>query len=139
MEKEDFKVVLCKELCPICGKEMDGPIVMNQVLTKKAANNVAALNGKVIGWADHCCKECAKYKDKAIFFIGIDDSKSEPNNPYRTGKMVGINKDSAFFTIIKEFNNFIITLKDGTKMIYIDETIGEKFGLWKLNKDEHEK
>lgn len=139
MEKEDFKVVLCKELCPICGKEMDGPIVMNQVLTKKAANNVAALNGKVIGWADHCCKECAKYKDKAIFFIGIDDSKSEPNNPYRTGKMVGINKDSVFFTIIKEFNNFIITLKDGTKMIYIDETIGEKFGLWKLNKDEHEK
>ena len=138
MEKEDFKVVLCKELCPICGKEMDGPIVMNQVLTKKAANNVAALNGKVIGWADHCCKECAKYKDKAIFFIGIDDSKSEPNNPYRTGKMVGINKDSAFFTIIKEFNNFIITLKDGTKMIYIDETIGEKFGLWKLNKDKHE-
>ena len=138
MEKEDFKVVLCKELCPICGKEMDGPIVMNQVLTKKAANNVAALNGKVIGWADHCCKECAKYKDKAIFFIGIDDSKSEPNNPYRTGKMVGINKDSVFFTIIKEFNNFIITLKDGTKMIYIDETIGEKFGLWKLNKDKHE-
>ena len=139
MEKEDFKVALCKELCPICGKEMDGPIVMNQVLTKKAANNVEALNGKVIGWADHCCKECSEYKDKAIFFIGIDREKSEPNNPYRTGKMVGINKDSDFITKNKGFNNFIITLKDGAKMIYIDETVGEKFGLWKLNNDEHEK
>ena len=49
MEKRDFKVAVCKELCPICGKEMDGPLVMNQVLTKEAANNVAALNGKVIG------------------------------------------------------------------------------------------
>ena len=138
MEKEDFKVALCKELCPICGKEMDGPIVMNQVLTKEAANNVAALHGKVIGWADHCCKECSEYKDKAIFFIGIDTEKSEPNNPYRTGKMVGINKDSDFITKNKEFDNFIITLKDGAKMIYIDEMVGEKFGLWKLNNDEHE-
>ena len=138
MEKEDFKVALCKELCPICGKEMDGPIVMNQVLTKEAANNVAELHGKVIGWADHCCKECSEYKDKAIFFIGIDTEKSEPNNPYRTGKMVGINKDSDFITKNEEFNKFIITLKDGAKMIYIDETVGEKFGLWKLNNDEHE-
>lgn len=138
MEKEDFKVALCKELCPICGKEMDGPIVMNQVLTKEAANNVAALNGKVIGWADHCCKECTKYKDRAVFFIGIDDGKSEPNNPYRTGKMVGINKDSDFITKNKELDKFIITLKDGAKMIYIDETFGEKFGLWKLNNEEHE-
>lgn len=138
MEKEDFKVALCKELCPICGKEMDGPIVMNQVLTKEAADGVEALNGKVIGWADHCCKDCTKYKDRAVFFIGIDDGKSEPNNPYRTGKMVGINKDSDFITKNKEFDNFIITLKDGAKMIYIDETVGEKFGLWKLNNDEHE-
>ena len=138
MGKKDFKVALCKELCPICGKEMDGPFVMNQVLTKEAANNVAALNGKVIGWADHCCKECAEYKDKAIFFIGIDEEKSEPNNPYRTGKMVGINKDSDFVTKNKELDKFIITLKDGAKMVYIDEKLGEKFGLWKLNNEEHE-
>ena len=35
MEKENFKVALAKELCPICGKEMDGPIIMNKKLTKK--------------------------------------------------------------------------------------------------------
>ena len=52
--------------------------------------------------------------------------------------MVGINKDSDFITKNEEFNKFIITLKDGAKMIYIDETVGEKFGLWKLNNDEHE-
>lgn len=138
MEKENFKVALCKELCPICGKEMNGPIIMNKILTKKVADNVEALHGKVIGWADHCCEECAKYKDKAIFFIGIDDEKSEPNNPYRTGKMVGINKDSDFITKNEELNKFIITLKDGAKMVYIDEKLGEKFGLWKLNNEEYE-
>ena len=52
--------------------------------------------------------------------------------------MVGINKDSYFVTKNKELDKFIITLKDGAKMVYIDEKLGEKFGLWKLNKDEHE-
>ena len=51
MEKEVFKVSLCKELCPICGQEMDGPIVMNQVLTKEAANNnYTNMFNRTINW-----------------------------------------------------------------------------------------
>ena len=133
MEKEDFKVSLCKELCPICGKEMDGPIVMNQVLTKEAANNVAALNGKVIGWADHCCKECAEYKDKAVFFVSIDESKCSSHHLkdlYRTGQIIAIKKES---NIINYFDNFLITLKDGVKVVFLDEKVGKELEIFKEN------
>ena len=34
MEKP-LEVSLCKEICLICGKEIDGPIVMNSILTQK--------------------------------------------------------------------------------------------------------
>ena len=62
--KPELGVALVKELCPICCKEIDGPIIMNRVLTKEYANNVENMHGKVIGFADHCCEECAKYKTK---------------------------------------------------------------------------
>ena len=73
-------VALVKELCPVCGKPMDGPIVMNKRLTKPQKKKVEDMNGKVIGFADHCCEECSKYKDEAVFFVSIDESKSSKDS-----------------------------------------------------------
>ena len=110
---------------------MDGPIIMSKRLTNPQKKKVENMNGKVIGFADHCCKECAEYKDDAVFFISIDESKSNNNSLkelYRTGKISGIKKDS---DIIKQFKDYIVTIKDGTQMIFIDEEAGKKLGVFK--------
>lgn len=128
----NFEVALTKEICPVCGKEMDGPLIMNSFLTEKCAKEVKDLNNKVIGFADHCCEECAKYKDDAVYFVSIDESKSSQSlkELYRTGKISGVKKDSKF---IEQFKDFIVTLKDGIKIIFIDEQAGIKLGLWHEN------
>lgn len=124
-------VALVKELCPICCKEMDGPIVMNKRLTKPQKKKVEDIHGKVIGFADHCCEECAKYKDDVVFFVGIDESKSSKDSLkelYRTGQIVGIKKDA---DIVNNFKDYIVTLKDNTKVIFIDEKAGKELGIFK--------
>lgn len=76
MSKE-LEVSLVNYLCPICGEIAEEGIIMNSLLSEKAAKEVKNLHGKAVGYADHVCKECAKYKDNAIFLIGVDTRKSE--------------------------------------------------------------
>lgn len=131
MKTNNLEVSLVKELCPVCCKEMDGPIIMNKILTEKNAKNVKDLHNKVIGFADHCCEECSKYKDRVVFFVSIDASKSSNDsleNLYRTGKIIGIKKEA---DIIESFKDYIITIKDGTQIVFIDEETGKNLGIFK--------
>ena len=131
--ENNLGVALVKELCPICCKEIDGPIIMNRVLTKEYANNVENMHGKVIGFADHCCEECAKYKDGAVFFIGVDGLKCSSHHLkdlYRTGQIVVIKKES---NIMDYFDDFLITLKDGAKVVFLDEKVGKELEIFKEN------
>jgi hypothetical protein len=127
----NLEVSLVKELCPVCGKEMDGPIIINTVLTEKCAKKVRDLHNKVVGFANHCCEECSKYKDEAVFFVSIDPSKSDNGSLeglYRTGKISGIKKEAA---IIKPFKDYIITIEDGTRIVFIDEETGKNLGVFR--------
>lgn len=131
MKTNNLEVSLVKELCPVCYKEIDGPIIMNSILTEENAKNVKDLHNKVIGFADHCCEECSKYKDEAVFFVSIDASKSSNDsleNLYRTGKIIGIKKEA---DIIESFKDYIITIKDGTQIVFIDEETGKNLGIFK--------
>lgn len=131
MKTNNLEVSLVKELCPVCCKEMDGPIIINSILTEENAKNVKDLHNKVIGFADHCCEECSKYKDKVVFFVSIDASKSSNDsleNLYRTGKIIGIKKEA---DIIESFKDYIITIKDGTQIVFIDEETGKNLGIFK--------
>lgn len=124
---DNFKVSLVKYLCPICGGVAEEVIVTNTRLTKEAASKVERLNGKAIGFSDHACKECSEYKDRVVFFIGIDPEKSSDKEPYRTGQIVGIKDDAPLVLHCKEY---IRSLKDGTRFCFIDELAGKKIGLW---------
>ena len=131
MKTNNLEVSLVKELCPVCCKEMDGPIIMNSILTEKHAKNVKDLHNKVIGFADHCCEECSKYKDEAVFSVSKNASKSNKEsleNLYRTGKISGIKKEA---DIIESFKDYIITIKDGTQIVFIDEETGKNLGIFK--------
>ena len=132
----NVEVDLVKELCPVCCKEIDGPIIMNKMFTEEAAKKIKELHGKVVGFADHCCEECAKHKDEVVYFVSIDAEKSSANTLeelYRTGRIVGIKKEA---DIIEAFKDYIITLKDNTKVCFIDEACGIELGMFKTNKEE---
>jgi len=96
LKMENFAVSLAKELCIVCCKEMDGPILINKRLTKKDAERVKNLNGKVIGWSEKLCDDCNDMKEKGFIFIGYDSSKTDDrNNPWRTGNIWVVKKEAA--------------------------------------------
>ena len=96
MQKNTLGVALVKRACPLCGKIEDGEIIMNTRLSERAAKKVEELNGKTIGLMDKPCSECADIMSKAFLIIGIIEEKSEdPKNPYRSGNIWGIKKESA--------------------------------------------
>lgn len=124
---DNLEVSIVKYACPICGKTANEGILMNSLLTSSNAKAAAELNGKTIGYADHACKECSKYKDEVVFFIGIDLKKSEKDNLYRTGQVVGVKKHSALVNAIKDS---ILVLKDKTEYCFMEDKQGKQIGLW---------
>lgn len=62
MSKE-LEVSLVNYLCPVCGNIAEEGIIMNSLLSEEAAKEVKSLHGKTVGYSDHACKECAKYKE----------------------------------------------------------------------------
>ena len=124
MEK-NLEVSIVNYLCPICGNIAEEGIIMNSLLNEKAAKEVKSLHNKTIGFSKHACKECAKHD--AVYFIGIDPSKSSTEDPWRTGQIVGVKKDSQLVVACKDF---IKTLEDGTTYCFIDQNLGKELGLW---------
>lgn len=129
MEKT-LEVSLCKEVCLICGKEMDGPIIMNSVLTKKHAESVKDLHGKVIGFSEKPCEECQSNLEQAFLFIGFDEEKSDlenlPQGFYRTGHIVGVKKE---IPLVQDFVKKHQPKAIETGYIFMPHIIMEKFGL----------
>ena len=94
-------VAMLKYICPICGQinEDASTIAINSLLTETAAKKVKAMHNQVVGFSEKPCKECQSYIDKGAFLvIGIDAEKTDDmSNPYRTGHLVGIKKESEFY------------------------------------------
>lgn len=90
----NFEVALVKEICFVCTKTSDGPIIMNSRLTEKYAKKVKNLHNKVIGFSEKPCVACQELLKQGIALIGIDENKTEDlNNPYRTGHFAVVTED----------------------------------------------
>lgn len=109
---DNFKVAMTYRMCPICGAKMDGEIIMNTRLTKKAAKQVEELDGKIVGISENVCDECLKHKDDIIFIVKKHSEFIGPSGTY-----VGISSDNKFFEANEKF---IITSKNGAKFMYVD-------------------
>ena len=122
-----IEVALLKYVCPICGQvnEDASAIALGSKFNdKKNIEAVEAMNNKVVGFSEKPCKECQSYINKGAFFIiGIDAGKSDDmSNPYRTGHLVGIKRESEFVkNLPEEYQK-----KDA---IYMDYREMEKFGM----------
>jgi len=94
MEKK-IGVALVHELCPVCAKEMDGSIFINQKLSEKEAKNVEKMNGKVI-WSKELCLDCKDMKTKGFILIGAVEAKTQDaTNPYRSGNVWCVKQEVA--------------------------------------------
>ena len=78
---------------------------MNTVFSKKYAKEIENMHGKT-----------------------IDENKSEPNNPYRTGQISGIKKDFKLFT---DNPNFILKTNNNVSFCFIEENFGKQIGIFK--------
>ena len=107
MSDHPLGVALLKYACPICGKENEDASSLalgNRFNDKKNVARVEAMHNKIVGFSEQPCKECQSWIDKGAFFIiGIDPEKTEDiSNPYRTGHLVGIKKESDFYKSLPE-------------------------------------
>lgn len=101
MNTDNWEVGMVHELCPCCLAEMNYSIIVPQKLTKQTAEEIKEANGKALGFSDSPCEECQdKLNRDFICLIGIDPSKSEPenntvklHNVYRTGNSIWLKKD----------------------------------------------
>lgn len=123
----NFETAIVKYICPVCGNVVEDNIIMNSRLTEEDASKVRELHNKIVGYSDHACEECSKYKDAAVYFIEIDSEKSVGNDMYRTGRIIGIRKESELVAAVEKY---IITLEDGTRFCYIDKEVGKRIGMW---------
>ena len=127
MSEDNFAIGLVNYICPICGKVVDSAIIMNERLNKKSAEEIRKAHGKAIGYSENACEKCTSHKDDCIYVIEIDADKSEPNNPYRTGKYWGIVKDFALFV---DHPEYIITTKNGVSFCFMDKELTHKLGFY---------
>lgn len=125
-----LEVALAKEICYICGKEVDGPILMNTKLTEKEANKIKELHQKPIGFTEKPCKECQENLKKAFLIIGIDEEKTDfenlPEGFYRSGHLVGVKKD---IPLVQEHIKKEVPEAIKKGYIFMDYRIMEKLGL----------
>ena len=56
------------------------------------------------------------------------EAKSEPNNPYRTGQIVGVCKD---FQLFVDKPEFIIKTENGVSYCFVEENVGKQIGFFK--------
>ena len=110
MSKKLLGTALVKRLCPVCLKEQDSEILMNNVLTEKNADEIEAMHGKVIGFMEDACDECQEKlpKDKGSWLVVVDLEKTEDkSNPHRTGQLFGVTKEYAQKIGINSYIRFI--------------------------------
>lgn len=94
MEKK-IGVALVHELCPVCTKEMDGSIFINQKLSEKEAKKVKDMHGKVV-WSKELCPDCKEMKSQGFILIGAVEAKTEDaTNPYRSGNIWCVKQEVA--------------------------------------------
>lgn len=116
-----FEVALAKQLCPICCSEHE-VLLMNNKLTKKAANAVKEANDKVIGFLEEPCNECQKFlKNGYIAMVGIDPEKSTLNEDENTVRLTGMYRTGQLGWIKREVAKEMFFIEDKTFLVALSE------------------
>jgi hypothetical protein len=116
MNNNEPKLEVALTKCFFCGG--DNEIVMNKVLTKRHAEKVKEMHGKVIN--THPCPKCQEYMKQGVILISVRDGETG-QNPYRTGGFVVV-KDRALQGEAWE-------QAKKSRMCFVPDTVWDKLGL----------
>lgn len=120
---DDLGCAVVKFACPICLKpvEDETSIALGTRFSKANAERVNSMHNQIVGFSKKPCKECQEIIDKnALFIIGIDIEKSEKDNPYRSGHIVAIKRESEFVQHLPEdFKKHDAIMMDYREMIQL--------------------
>ena len=129
MKEHNVEVALTK--CFICGNDSD--IVMNSILTKKHADSIKEMHGKVI--TKEPCSKCEKYMDEGIILISADESKTDDiDNPYRTGGFFVVKEEAVKGFMIEPMLSDVLK----KRICFIEHQIAEDLGLFKFAEKSNE-
>jgi hypothetical protein len=130
MSYNDVKFNAAVTKCYFCGESYE--VVINTLLTAKAAREVEELNGKVIDM--NPCNKCEEYMKQGIMLITFDPAKSDPEwnkssmpNPYRTGGFFVVT-ESAFKRIFHPKKLVDYGLK--ARWLFIEHEAAVQLGLF---------
>lgn len=112
--------------CFFCGKSKD--IIMNTRLTKKAADEIKKINGKVIDTEP--CNECKELMKQGVMLLSCKDGDMH----YRTGKIAVI-KDEAIKRMLENEKDLLKQVLEKRYCI-IEDTAWNMLGLPNGGKDE---
>jgi hypothetical protein len=85
---EKSYVTMEQALCPVCGKAHDtGALLLDRRMRPTFDRTT------VTGWA-LCADDKARIDDGFIPIIGVDEAKSRPDSPYRTGKIAYLRREA---------------------------------------------
>lgn len=130
-----FEVALAKEACLACGTLIDGPIIMNTKLTKKEAQKVKNIHGKCIGYAKKLCPKCKELASQGLLCVEIDEAKSEPDNPYKTGFIFVLRNESQLAKYFKEECPEFIIKKGDSEFIFLTNKVVDNLQIPRNNKE----
>ena len=125
-KKNVVGIALIRELCPVCTKENDGSILINQKLTEKAAQEVEKLHESV-QWSKNLCPDCQTMKDRGFILIGAVEAKTEDaTNPYRSGNVQCVEHKVAE-DLFKPYP------PPASGIAFVDVTVAQQMGLPEVN------
>ena len=124
----NFAVALTK--CFYCGDGLD--IIINKKLTRKAAADVKAMDGKVVDLQP--CQKCKDWMAVGVILLSIDvemsgegwETRESFPNPYRTGGFFVMSDD----WITRVFPQEMAEVSLKNRWMYIEHAAAEKLGLF---------
>lgn len=117
---DNWEVALTK--CFYCGEGNE--IIIPKLLTKKVANQIKEMHGKVISKAP--CPKCKELMKQGVFFISVKDGETNGETPYRTGKLAVV-KDEAVKRIIS--NQELLDQVISKRVCWIEDSTWKHLGL----------
>ena len=86
----NLEIALTKEACLACGKLIDGPIIINSILTEKAANEIKQIHGKCIGYSEYTTVIDTNQLDGDVMEIPYEEYKEWWDNNYHCLGVTGL-------------------------------------------------
>ena len=128
------------ELCPVCNRPMQGPILVNTIHSVKRAAAIKKFEGHVLDYCQEVCSQCAKQIGDNVAVVAVDSKRVVDGKPERVGKASIITKEDLNEEVLKELedrNYLFLDFEEGLNMGFFVSEGEDKEEVLKKYREEH--